>query len=80
MVGPYGQEQTDDDQIVPPPEADSSDETAPVHESVVPLECEVCGGDIPPGTKYMQAAYGPVHIEPCSHEGKVGPGIPQLGV
>lgn len=33
--------------------------------------CAVCDKTIERGVEYVQAAYGPVHSEPCSHQPKV---------
>lgn len=34
------------------------------------MKCEVCGHIILVGTLFVRAAYGPVHDDPCSHQGK----------
>lgn len=36
----------------------------------IPQTCAVCEKPIDAGEEYLQAAYGPVHIEPCSHQPK----------
>lgn len=33
--------------------------------------CAVCEKPIEPGSDTVEAAYGTVHAEPCSHQGKV---------
>ncbi len=46
-------------------------EATEIIEAYEGLTCEVCGEPIEPGSDYVKAAYGPVHSEPCSHQGKV---------
>lgn len=33
--------------------------------------CAVCDKPIADGAEHLEAAYGPVHAEPCSHQAKV---------
>ncbi len=45
--------------------------TAPVRSADEALDCAVCHEQIAPGENYLEAAYGPVHLEPCSHQPRV---------
>lgn len=36
----------------------------------VAKDCAICEKPIEAGTEYTVAGYGPVHTEPCSHQGR----------
>ena len=46
-------------------------EAAEVVAAYEEMVCAVCEKPIESGSQYIPAHYGPVHPEPCSHQGKV---------
>ena len=62
-----------EDEVAEEPEEEQPEievETAPTSVDEIDQECRVCHKTIPAFEEFIVAAYGPVHTEPCSHEGK----------
>lgn len=56
---------------------DRADEAAGEAEKAVDevaKDCAICEEPILAGTEYTVADYGPVHTEPCSHQGRSAEG------